>query len=244
MTELVPVSRTQKIVLKDAPIRTVAETLLGSIPQDAAPEEFPQVPDALTATKEIRDALRTLSQTFNKTIVEDRRTLSPDEVGAIGAEYEALQKVLKLITKREEQVKEIVRTHQDVEAEEMGKAFPKDVYLNGNLVAPATERDKNGHYILAAKGEPNRTPIPGSTMAFSNEFSSGSVTEDLDYITRAYAAGEMDEKTYRALTVTRRVPDAEKARAYVLRTGDTGLLAKLVKRGRNKSALYLRPLKK
>jgi hypothetical protein len=244
VTELVPVTRTQKIVLRDAPIKTVAEELLGSIPQEAAPEDFPELPGALTASKEIRDALKTLSASFNKTIVTERRTLSEDEVGAIGAEYTALQQVLKLIGEREEQIKEIVRTHQDVDAEEKGLAFARDQRLNGNLVAKATERDAKGHYVLAAKGAPNRTPIPGSTMAFSNEFSSGRVTEDLGAIDRAYAAGDMDEKTYRALTVTRRVPDPEKIRAYVLRTGDTGLLAKIVKRGRNRSALYLRALKK
>lgn len=244
MTQLVPVTRTQRIVLKDATIEDLAEKLLGAIPQDNAPEEFPEVPEALTATKEIRDALRTLSATFNKTIVVDRRALTEDEVAAIGAEYEALQEVVKLIGKREEQVKEIVRTHQDVDAEEKGLAFAKDVFLNGNLVATATERDAKGHYILAAKGEPQVTVIPGSTKQFSNQFSSGRLSRDLGAIDRAYEAGEIDEKTYKAVTVVRRVPDAEKIRAYVLRTGDASMLARIVKRGRNGCALYLRAIKK
>jgi len=244
MTALVPVTRSQRLVLKDAPIKIVAEELLGAIPQDEAPNEFPELPIPLTASKEIRDALRTLSQTFNGVTVAERRSLTQDEVSALGKEYEALQKVVKLIATREEQVKEYVRTHQDVDAEQTGVAFPKDVILNGNVAAKATERDSKGHYILASKGSPQDTEIPGTTLKFSNQFSSGTVSEDLVAIERAYLAGEIDEQTYRSCTVVKRVPDAGKVRAYVLRTGDTSMLTRIVKRGRNKSALYLRALKK
>jgi hypothetical protein len=244
MTALVPVPRNQRIVLKDRPIGDVAAKLLGEIPQEPAPADFPELPVPLTAPKEIRDALRTLSQTFNGTVVKERRTLTEDEIAAVGKEYEALQKVAKLLTTREEQVKEIVRTHQDVEAEEKGLAHPKDVMLNGNLVAKATERDAKGHYVLASKGHPQETEIPGTTLKFSNQFSSGSVSADLGYITRAYKDGEIDEATYKACTVVQRVPDADKVKQYVLRTGNVGLLGKIVKRGRNKSALYLRALKR
>jgi hypothetical protein len=244
MTALVPVTRNQRIVLKDASIDKVAEELLGAIPQEDAPNDFPELPTPLTASKEIRDALRTLSQTFNGVIVSERRTLTEEEVSKIGKEYEALQAVLSLITDREKQVKEIIRTHQDVDAEEKGLAHPKDVVLNGNVVAKATERDAKGHYILAAPKNPQETEIPGSTMKFSNQFTSGRVIKDLAAIERAFLAGEIEEKVYRACTVVKRVPDAEKVKAYVLRTSDTEMLARIVKRGRNSSSMYLRPLKK
>lgn len=244
MTTLVPVTRNQKIVLKDATLDRVTEELLGAIPQDAAPAEFPELPVPLTASKEIRDALRTLSQTFNGVTVTERRTLTEDEIAAIGKEYEALQKVLKLIGEREEQVKEIIRTHQDVDAEQKGLAHPKDVKLNGNIVAKATERDAKGHYILAAKGTPQDTVIPGTTLKFSNQFTSGRVTKHLGAIDEAYLNGEIDEATYKACTVVKRVPDADKVKAYVLKTGDTSMLARIIKRGRNGSSMYLRALKK
>lgn len=244
MTALVPVPRNQRIILREAPISTVAVELLGDIPQEAAPGDFPELPVPLTASKEIRDALRVLSQTFNSTVVEERRTLTEEEIGKIGREYEALQKVARLLSQREEQVKEIVRTHQDVEAEQKGLAFPRDVKLNGNLAVRATERDANGHYILASKGNPQETVIPGSTLKFSNQFSSGALKEDLNYINRAFKNGEIDEATYKACTVLKRVPDAEKVKQYVLRTGDVGMLGNIVRRGRNGSAMYLRALKK
>lgn len=244
MSTLVPVSRNQRLVLKDAPIQQVAEELLGGIPQESAPADFPELPVPLTAPKEIRDALRTLSQTFNSITVTERRTLTDEEIAEIGKEYEAIQTVVKLIAKREEQVKEFVRTHQDVDAEEKGLAHPKDVVLNGNVVAKATERDAKGHYILASKGHPQETEIPGMTLKFSNQFSSGAVTQDLGAIERAFLDGEIDEATYKACTVVKRVPDEERVKQYVLKTGDTSMLTRIIKRGRNKSALYLRALRK
>lgn len=241
---LVPVSRANKIALKAAPIEEVAEQLLGEIPLEAAPTDFPDLPAAITASKEIKDALVSLRKFFNETSVSDRRTLTEDETESLGQEYAAIQKVLKLIEKRETQIKEIIRTHQDVEAEEQGKAFPRDVVRNGNIIAKATDRDKNGHYILAAPKEPQVTKIPGMTESFANQFVTGKLVKDFGAIDRAYAAGEIDDETYRAVTVTKRVPDPDRIRAYVLKTGDAAILSMIIKRGLNSSAMYLRSLRK
>lgn len=245
MTELVPVSRSTKLALKEAPLKEVAETLLGELPVDKeAPQDFPKLPDALTATAEIRAALKTLSTTFNKTVVTERRTMTTEEVAAIGVEYEAIQRVAKLLEERAEQIKEIVRTHQDVEAEEQGLAFPKDVVHNGTVVAPATPRDAKGHYLLAAKGAPRDTQVPGTTLKFSAQFTSGRSKTDLDEIQRMYEAGEIDETEYKAMTVVRRVPDEAKVKTYVLKSGRVDILGRIVKKGRDGTALYLRSLKK
>jgi hypothetical protein len=230
--------------LSDAPIEDLAQELLGGIPQDDAPTEFPEVPTPLTASKEIRDALKVLSANFNRVTPEGRRSWTDDETTALGTELSAIQQVAKLITAREKQIKELARIHQDVEAEEQGRAFPKDVYLNGNLVASATPRDANGHYILAAPEVSQDTPVPGTTLRFSNQFVTGKITRDLGAIDRAFAAGEIDERTYKACTVVKRVPDPDRIRTYVLRSGDASLLARIVKRGRNSCSMYLRPLKK
>lgn len=244
MTTLVPFSRTQKLQLKNASLKEVTETLLGEIPLEDGASDFPELPEPLTATSEIRSALKILSTTFNKTVVTDRRTLSTEEIAAIGVEYKAMQDVLKLLETRAEQIKEIVRTHQDVEAEEKGQAFPRTVIRNNNVVAAATERDKHGHYILAAKGSPQDTGIPGTTLKFSTQFSSGRTSENLGAIEQMFLAGEIDETAYKAMTVVRRVPDADKIRQYVLKTGEVSILGRIVKKGRNSTALYLRALKK
>ncbi len=167
-----------------------------------------------------------------------------EELADIGVEYKAVQDVLKLLETRGEQIKEIVRTHMDVKAEEAGVAFSYDVTRNGNVIAPAPERDAKGHYILAAKGQPDDVEIPGTTLKFSNQFSSGQTRENLGAIETMFQDGEIDEAAYKAMTVVKRVPDAAKIRAYVLKTGNTSILGRIVKRGRNSSSLYLRALKK
>lgn len=244
MTELVQLTRSQKLALADKTLKDVAETLLGEIPQEDAATDFPGLPTPLNASEEIRTALAVLSKTFNTTVVTDRRTMKPEEIGSIGVEYEAIKAVGKLLSEREEQIKEIVRTHQDVAAEEAGLAVPKDVRRGGKLVTPATPRDAKGHYLLAAKGEPTDTAIPGTTLKFSNQFSSGKTSENLAAITQMYEAGDLSKEDYYAMTEVRRVPTAEKIRAFVLKTGRVELLGKIVKKGRDSQALYLRSLKK
>lgn len=244
-TALVPVSRSQKIALKDAPLTEVTEALLGYIPQEPGTGDFPKIPAPLEANADTRKAFSTLGRLFNKVIVTSRRRMNEAELAELGAELADIQRVSKLLTAREEQIKEYARTHQDVVAEENGLAFPADVVRNGLKVVSATPRDTKGHYLLAAPQNPEVTEIPGSNgLKFSNQYSSGRSIEDLAYVTRAYEAGEIDEKTYLACTKVVRVPDAAKIRAHALKTGDTSLLAKVVKKGRASASMYLRGLKK
>lgn len=242
-TELVPISRSQKLVLKEKPLKEVAETLT-VIPLAEAAEDFPPLPEPLEAPKEVREALKTLSQLFNKVTVKERRTHTEEELSQEGQELEAIQAVEKLLEVRKELIKESIRHHQDVEAEEAGIAFPKDVYRNGNLIAHATPRDAKGHYLLAVKGIPQDTPVPGTTLRFSNQFVSGRVTENLSAIVEAYEAGEISEDVWKQVTEVRRVPTVEKVKAYVLKTGETWPLAKIYKKGRDSASMYLRQLKR
>jgi hypothetical protein len=245
MTTLVSITRSQKLALKDAPLSEVAETLLGGVPVVEAPTDFPELPAPLEATAATRKSFGTLGKIFNKVIMVTRRRMTEAELADLGAEYEDIKNVSALLENRAEQIKEYVRTHQDVEAEEQGLAFPKDVVRNGNILARATERDAKGHYLLAAPKNPSVTEIPGTNgVKFSNQYSSGRTSEDLAYITRAFEAGEIDEAMYKACTRVVRVPDAKKISEYVVKTGDTSLLSKIVKRGRPSTALYLRGLKK
>lgn len=245
-TNIVPIDRMTRVALKEAPLKEMATELLEVVPlaDVEIPEDMPAPPESVTITPEVRKALKTLSSVFGTTVIAERRTMTPEEIAAIGVEYEALKGVSDLLKRREEYVKEVVRIHQDVEAEEAGIAHPRAIRHNGNVIAEATVRDPHGHYLLAAKGAPRDTPIPGTNLRFSVQFSSGRATEDLGAIQRAYEAGELDEATWKAVTVIQRVPTAEKVRAYVLRTGRTSLLSMIVRKGRDSAALYLRAIKK
>lgn len=244
MTQLAVISKSTKLALRDKGLAEVTQTLLGSIPLADGSEDFPPLPTPLTATTQIRAAMKVLTTTFNKVVVTDRRTLATEEIASIGAEYEAIQEVAKLLTKREEQIKEIIRTHQDVEAEEKGHAFPRDVVVNGNVVAKATKRDAKGHYLMATKGHPTETEVPGMTKKFSAQYTSGRTTENLGEITRMFQDGEISEADYKAMTVVKRVPDADKIRSYVLRTGDASILGKIVKKGLDSTSMCFRALTK
>jgi hypothetical protein len=245
MTALALISRSQKLALKDAPLATVAEQLLdGGIPVEEAPSNFPKLPDPLEVTAATRKSFGILGKLFNQVIMTSRRSLAEKELADLGAEYEGLKDVEKLVGERVDQIKEYIRTHQDCVAEEAGLAFPKDVIRNGNVIAHATPRDANGHYLLAAPKDPNDTVIPGLNKRFSNQFSSGQTKQDLAYITRAFEAGEIDETAYKACTRVVRMPDAHKVSEYVMKTGNVSLLSKIVKRGRPSTSMYLRGLKK
>lgn len=245
MTTALVLTRSQKLALKDAPLTEVTEALLGYVPEADSKNDFPELPKPLEANDDVRQALSKLSGNFNQVILTERRSLGEEELAVIGDEYANLQKVLELLKNRGEQVKEIIRTHQDVAAEERGVAFPKDVVRNGETIVRATPRDDKGHYILAAPKEPEVTEIPGTNgLKFSNQYSTGKAVVDLDYITRAWEAGEIDEKTYLQCTKVVRVPDAQKIRAYALKTGDTSILKKVVSQGRARCSMFLRGLKK
>jgi hypothetical protein len=243
---VVQIPRSTKLALKAAPLDQVAEELLpGGVPFKAAPDDFPALPAPLEAKAQTRKAFATLHKIFNKVIMSTRRILTEDEMADLGAEYRDIQEVKKLLGAREEQIKEYVRTHQDVAAEQAGQAFPKDVIRNGNLIAHATERDANGHYLLAAPKNPSVSEIPGTDgLKFSNQYTSGRTTVDLNRVTEKFTAGELDEDTYKAVTRLVRVPDAERLRDHALKTGDTSLLAAVVTKGRPSASMYLRGLKK
>lgn len=244
-TALVSVSRQQRIALKDATLPQVTEALLGFIPEEEGFGTFPKLPAPLEATAETRKSFATLGKVFNKVILTARKRMTDEELADLGAEYSDIQRVAKLLKEREDQIKEYIRTHQDVVAEESGLAFPADVIRNGQRIVTATPRDTKGHYLLAAPQNPEVTEIPGTNgLKFSAQYTSGRTSEDLNYVVRAYEAGEIDEETYKACTVLVRVPDARKIRAHALKTGDTSLLSKVVKKGRASASMYLRGLTK
>lgn len=243
MTTLVPLSRAQKLALKDKTAVDIAEAL-GAELVIPAPNTFPEIPAPLEATAETRKSFGTLGKIFNKVIVTSRRRLSDDEISTLGQERIDIDNVLALLEERKGQINEYLRNHQDVEAEESGQAFPTDVVRNGNVIAHATERDAKGHYLLAAPKCPVETPIPGTNKKFSNQYSKGRTTEHYSALTEAYENGELDEATYKAVTKLVRVVDPERLAKHVLKTGATHLLSLVIRKGRPSTSMYIRGISK
>lgn len=246
MTALVRTfGRSMKLSLQAKPLAEFAEEILGDqMAAVPAGTEFPKPPKEIELTPEVRKALKALPALFGQVQPQHRRKLDENEIQAIGEEYANIQTLLKLIGQREADIKEYVRTHQDVEAEEQGRAFAKEVRRNGNVVAEATPRDAKGHYLLAKPKDPQKTEVPGGPLAFVNQYTSGKLTTDLEQLTRDYEAGELSREDYLAVTVAKRVVDPERLKKHVLKTGMVELMARVSKRGRASSAMNFRGLTK
>lgn len=242
-TDLAPVFRAGRIALRDGEktLTQVAATLLEPLPEETSTEvvPFPKVPHTPVLTDTERKALRRLPEVYSKVLVEDRRALTGDEIAALYDEREVVRTVVDTLKGRVDVINENVRHHVDVEAEAHGEADPSE-----------TLRDAQGHYILAAKGQPTRVHIPGTNQDFSLEYRSGStggVTIDSNHLLDLYEDGEITREQYLALTREVRVFDEEKASKAILK--DESLLeviAKITRRTADTkpgTSLYIRKAK-
>jgi len=241
MTDVVQFTEFQKgtLVLKD--FGGFVEEVLGTgLEAQKAPEGFPELPARLEVTPKLKAALEALPGLFARIQPERRRALDSSEIKDLGDELVAIKEILTVLGQREEDVKEYVRNHQDAVAEQEGRAFAKDVTVAGNVIQEATPRDAKGHYLLATPGNPEVTPVPGTTVKLANQYSSGKLKTDLEALTRLHEAGEIDRKTYLAVSEERRVVNARKLQDHVLKTGRVDLLAAVSSRGLPSSAMYVR----
>lgn len=221
MTELVKITPSQKLELKNKNLKTVATELLGDNIPLAKPKE-PVFPTPVEVTDDVARAIREIGKLFNKVAPEAPRALDKAEIAHLTAEAEALSHLEKLFTARRENIKEYVRNHLDATADH------------------SYGKDSMGHELLAQPKEPAVLEVPGSNIRWSNEYRSGAVVTKTDRLGMMLESGEIDYETYKALTTPVRVPDESKITNYVLRTGDLELLAKLTEGGRPQQALNLR----
>jgi hypothetical protein len=206
---------------------------------------FPDVPAPVIMTKEIQEALEALPEVFGKVNIEKRRTLTPEEITQVFDEHEALGALQNVLQDRRDNLKEYVRTHLDVDAEEENRAIPADVFdAEGNKIAEASPRDPHGHYVLGEKGSPERLNVPGTNKAFSREASSYKASISGDRLLELYEAGEISREDYLAFTREVRIFDENKARQAIHKDPRLlGLLARITQRGGMKSALFVRKAK-
>lgn len=200
---------------------------------------FPDVPETPMITQQVHDALVDLPHYYGKVVVDTRRSLTSAEIAAFYDEYRTLRTIGDTLKERLEVVKENIRTHIDVAAEEQGAA------------GDYTPRDDAGHFILSSKGHPTVVPIPGANEQFSLEFRAGRAgraTISSAAIEELYEDGELTRDQYLSLTREERVFDEAKATAAVVK--DPSLVDVIAKAIRVTNAtsdgtsLYLRKVKK
>lgn len=223
-TELAVLNRGKEVLKKTTDLNTVATAMVTDelAVQETTP--FPKIPGARELTEDLRELIASIPGVFSQVNLDERRTLKEHELVALRKEQKALDTVVKALDKRIEDIKEIVRTGMDADAEERGLAIPKAIVKRGQTVEQATPRDKDGHYILAkGKGRPYRLPINNTGEVYSQEYRNGSVTVDGQKLMEMHERGEIPRDVMLAFTREARVLDEAKAAAYIRDHPEEGL---------------------
>lgn len=239
-----------RIVLKSDPDFAKVRDAMAVIPVvDTERKEmvpFPALPTAPVLTDDVKKALARLKDVFAVVVPDERRALTDEEQKALFDEREVLKEITTLLVDRQEDLKTIVRTHMDVAAEEAGKAFPVATDDEDGH-HPATERDKAGHYILAAPQDPERVHIPGTNQDWSREYATGSLTFDGSVAEAMLEVGEISRDAYLAMTREVRVFDPNKAMLAAQKKDFQTDVLKVIKKGTGyappRTSLFVRKTK-
>jgi hypothetical protein len=231
-------SQAQVVVKNGGSLKEVQSALLGTTPAPVAEVPVPKAPDAVVLTDEVKKALRRLPEVFAEVQPVSRRALAMPEVEDVYAEYETLTAITDLLVTRKEALKEIVRNHMDVTAEEAGAAGEE------------TLRDSKGHYILCAPKNPERARIPNTNQEFSREYRSGSISLNPRVLVEMLEEGTLSREAYLAMTREERVFDESKTMASLssakhadLRLEIMTAIQKMTTVGGPSTALFVRTAK-
>ena len=164
----------------------------------------PEAPKKVTLTDKAKAALVKLPRVFGGTEVTERRELTGNEVTSLFDEYQTISAIGTLMEDRKESIKQAVRNHIDLTAQQQGV---------GDTV------DSHGFRIVASKGAPVRLPVEGSNEEFSLEYRggrAGTMSVSSEKLLDMYEQGEISREDYLALTREKRVFDEDKATKAVL----------------------------
>lgn len=213
-------------------LQDIAEAVVDPLPDLRGYVEtipFPALPKKVKFTDEIREALALLPSIFGKVTLDSRRAYTDQELSTVYGEDHVISTLEKALKARKDAIREGVRHDMDVRAEEAGVAVPKAVVdANGTVIVEATPRDKDGHYILASPGKPERLDIPDTNKAYSREFKNGSLTISGSALEQAERDGTVDREDYLAMTKTVRVWDEAKALAAITAVPERMAILRLI----------------
>ena len=228
-TELEPLApgSLELIVSGKFDVQEVAASLTAPPPAPPERQPFPPLPGATVLTDEQEKAITALPQVFGFLHLTERRSLSGEELKNLAKEARMLAQAAKAITDRAEEIKEIVRHHSDVAAEEAGVAIPGPKMADDGVtvIVPATARDQKGHYLLARPQQPHRIEAPGFSDSWEQRYVSGGVsfaaaTQDLK---RLHDEEKITRPEFLGFTRAERVFDEDLARSYIRRNPVRGL---------------------
>jgi hypothetical protein len=185
------------IALKDGKsLAEVLRTLVDDEPVESA-QPFPDVPRRQTLTDQVKVALKGLPSFFGSVQPTVRRALKPAEVSNLYDEDTLLKIIETAAKKRRDSIKEAIRNHLDVTAEDDGLADPY-----------SSPRDAHGHYVLGAPEKPETVAIPESDHVWAREYRTPKITAEL--LEKLVVEDKITRETYLAFTSPTRVLDEDK----------------------------------
>jgi hypothetical protein len=137
---------------------------------ETAARPFPGLPKDVELTPAARDALARVEQVFGSVSIKDRRSLTAEEVERASDEAVVLSVLEKILKARVEYLREMMRVHMDVDAEETAAAISKS-----RRGVSATQRNLKGHYLLASAQKAAEVIVKGFTTGWKQIYVSGGV---------------------------------------------------------------------
>jgi hypothetical protein len=174
--------------------------------------------------------------------VAERRALTDDEVATLLSEDATLRAVAGYIDRRRKMIGETVRTHADAEAEASGRLIPRAQTAKGQVLTPASDRTKDGHYSVAAPQRPWRLGAPGVGVQWSLEYTAPSTSVSARKLAEMHVSGLLSREEFLACTASVRVLDEAKMLTWVRRSGNRGIgvLGQITETGAPGATLNLR----
>jgi hypothetical protein len=247
-TEVEPVLAGALELLREKPdtdLSTLAAKVAAAAEEPAlasqVAEAFPALPRHTELTDAVRRALAQIPALFGSVEIETRRSLTKKELDLITLEESVIALIATTLKARDEAIRETMRVHMDVDAEEKGIAIPKaKLGPDGEVIVAATPRDQNGHYLLAVPQDPHQVPV--GSVIWSQEYSSSAAKPSDSLLGELHRKGDIDRPDYLAVTREVRVFDKDRASALIRQHPGRGLalLRKITVSGKVTASLYLR----
>lgn len=168
-----------------------------------------KVPAPRKITDKQREAIERMPKVYGQVVPTERRALTEQEISTLLNERTTLDEVKKAAEARLKDITLIAHNHLDVEVD----ALPKKE-RSGFLL------DKDGHYIVAGRFSTEDTDVE-----FSRETRENAPSLPLSALESLEQAGQIDHKTFLAMTSQVRVVDEAKVMAAIKK--DPTLLAKV-----------------
>lgn len=234
-TELSPLIKQGQVALREgASLAAVAAAMLAEMPEvESLLPAVPTAPAPVILTPEVKESLEQMAEVFAAVQPTERRLLTDTEVAALYIERDVVKQVGEVLAGREENIKEYVRNHLDIVAEETGR------------VDANTPRDGKGHYVVTSPSDKYEVlPVAGTNQVFRREFKNGKASVDGSRLLDMYEAGDISREDYLAFTREMRVFDEDKAlKAINDDPKRLEILARLAVPAKPSTALFVRKAK-